>query len=339
MVQYKRRRGGKKYGRKRKLKMPKLTPLAIAKATQGARLYNYENRATGHQSAVNQIMMDAGYGHDSYFDNSVPNQVRILDAVGIDALGDSAGGGAGIKYHISKHNVTHTLRNLTKEPAIVTCYVFKNLVDITYQDLTVDQDSLQKAFMSDLVKGWDLFQTAGNVNLAGTGTQVIYAQSDQFCKLTTDNLWPTNSIALKTRWKMLKKATKRMLPGDDWILPVHLPNVIYDPVEKQQDVGVKGAGLYVSPVGYLVACANEGRVFVIRLHGEIGVSDADANVYGWMSTNIYHGYKESAQVRKLQTIGNSVYMASTKDTDAADLMTPSQFHMVKQIDDGAIDDL
>lgn len=333
---YKRKYGKKKRGNK---KLKGLTPLAVAKALNGFRQYNFEDRSQGWLSAVNEIAFTAGAAHSISADNGLANQTTILNAVGLTQLGLSSDAD-GVRYHISEHNVTHTLRNVTKEPCVMTCYVFKNIVDIINQDLTTDIDTLQKAFMADIVAGWDVYQTAANVNLAGTGTQVVYAQGDYFCKLLSDNLHPSNSIGLKAKWKMVKHATKRLMPGDTWVLPTHLPNIMYDPKEAQALTAFyKGAGLYTAAGSAILALANQGRIFVVRQRGEIGVSDADQSIYGWMNTNVYHGLKETARVRKVNVAnGNSVYMNFAKDTDAADLMTPSQFHMVKMTDDGAIDD-
>lgn len=194
--------------------------------------------------------------------------------------------------------------------------------------------------MADLVKGWDMFAAAAQFNLAGTGTIGLYTQGNTYMSTSVDTLWPSNSVDFDKRWKMLKHATKRLAPGDTWVLPVHLPNTIYDPMENQAITGIVAAGGYVGTTSYLIAKANEGRVFVTRQRGEIGVSDADENVYGWMKTNVYHGTKQTARVRKLLIAGgNSISFAITKDTDANDLVSPSLFHMVKAIDDGAIDDV
>lgn len=332
------RRTSKRSKRYKSVKPKKITALAIAKATQGKRNYLFENRANGHVSGVNQILVSACQDWNDYADNSFVNCARILDAIGVSALGKS-NDSEGIKYHISKHRAIHTLRNLTKEPCIVTVYVFKNIVDIYETNVTTPINTLETNFIADLVMGWDLYAPAAAVTLAGTGTSVIYSQGGSYCQLLNDTLHPSNSIGLKKRWKMLNKATRKMAPGDDWILPVHLPSQIYDPQMAEAVAGqVSASAGYRLGTSSIIAYKNMGRVFVVRQHGEIGASDADNTVYGWMQTNLYHGLKETAQVFKLDTVGNSTFLTHTKDTDAADLMSPSMFHMGKIVDDGTIDD-
>jgi len=319
------RRFKKRGGRgKRQKPIKRITPLAIAKASMGKRKYVYEDRSKGMVGARNVITYRAPFTSEGTGDHN--DMETILSATGLTTLG-GVNDSAGTQYWVGNQLVTYCLRNLEHEASVVTVYIFKNLVDVYKEDLTVDIDSPGEKLIADLVQGWDQFASAGDVNLAGTGTYVQYTQGDREATVTYDFLHPAQSVGFYKKWGLVKKSTKKLMPGDDWEFNIKIPNNIYDPFLYEDLSGQQTVGGYTD-LGYLMLKAGKGRFVVFKNRGVMGKSDADHTIYGYMSTNHSVALKQTAQVLKLQQLGHSLAMSGTKDADAADLRSPSEFVMV-----------
>lgn len=329
------RRFSKKRGRRTRSK--KLSDINIAKLNSRARYYIDNQTSNGIQTVQND---KAIYAIDGFFTAGCPgsqtSNENILASVGRETMGSATDAG-GAKYYIHKNLFTMNLRNLESEPAIVTVYIFKNLTDIHYEDLNIDIATVGDKLVADLVRGWDIATAAGDVNLAGTGTYVQYAQGDPFAKVITDELYPSNSVDFLNRWGIVKKSMRKMAPGDDWFLSCKVPPVKYDPVKGQRiqsstiDRAAAGYNATTSPP---IAFKGMCRIPVIFYRGVIGKDSVTVGKYGWMTTDIYIGTRQTCRVLKLTSNqGYNMSINVSRDTDftAGGLAGPSDF--TQKVDD------
>lgn len=319
------KRGGR--GKRRKA-IKRVTPLQIARGITGKRNYLLERRDGGIVGTRNVITYTVP--QPTAGTNSQPDLDNILTATGLTVLGDDNDAN-GINYWVGNQLIKYNVRNVEHEAAIVTVYVFKNLTDVTEEDLTADIATLGAKLMADLVQGWDVFSTSTMVNLIGTGDAVVYTQADTSCQVESDAIYPSSSVDFNKKWKMLKRSTKKLMPGDDWEFTVKIPNINYDPFKFEQLTTQQAVSGY-SDVAPLIAYAGKGRVVLFRTRGVMGKSDADHTIYGYMSTNMSVAIQQKAQVLPLKSQGHSLSFGLVADADAADLRSPSEFVMVT--DDG-----
>lgn len=323
--------------RSRRVKHKKLSAISLAKLQSRPRFYSLSVTSEGVQTITNQKTIKT---METFFSAGCPGSLNscesILASVGRETMGSSTDAG-GVIYYIYKNLVNLNLRNMESEACIAYVYVFTNKDDLFARDLTTDINTVGKAMIADLVRGWDISSANANVNLIGTGDTVIYTQGNDECQLLTDQLYPYNSVGFLDKWKIVKKAGRKLQPGDDWMIGIKVPAQKYDPIANlniQSGTLDRGASGYNEANAKPICKKGMARLPVIFLRGIIGKDTVTVGKYGWMTTDVYCGIRQTAQVLKLTSNqGTNLAMVVNQDSSftAGGLGGPSDF--TQKVDD------
>lgn len=356
----KKRRYKKRTYKKRKVhrkKSKSLGPLGLAKLQSRPRRFLLEDRAYGlHNPKSNTVAVyvpPMGDNSISTLDDRIMNgglysMKAVLESTGgLAALGTTFGQ-TGIKYHIYNWSKNFMIRNLEKDPVFVTCYLVTNVRLIFLEENAAAAFLNEQAqLVNDLVAGWDKYTLAGHITNAGVASTYIpfgpggaagghnasapleltvktpAASTDgtQDVVLTTTILNPSNSIGFKHKWKVLKKATRRLNAGDEWMLGYKIPARTYDPDAYNANNVVTN----YNQNGDILARKGELRQLLIFTHGAMGYSAANVNIYGYMDTNLSCSSMEKCNVLPVTINSANQVINVTRDATVADLSGPSDF--------------
>lgn len=360
---YSRTRKG--YGKRKKRsykKKPKLGRLGLAKLQSRPHHYFAETRAVGlHNASVDTIGLYAitAPGNGVYQTNnrvafgSSDDMNGIMTAAGgLSALGDE-NETTGKAWHIFKYSVSITMRNVEKDPCIVKIYLLTNIdalrTEVTAEPTTLGTPVLQ--MFRDLHAGWDKFTAAANFTNAGLAspfvpfgrqgaaggydvgshaieivTPALNTDSTTDMTINSKFLNLKNSIGFLKRWKVLKAATRKLQPGDEWLLPFKVPARTYTADDYSENEVVTN---YNDALGYFNLLAKPGhvRIPLVFVQGLTGYLATNQNVYNLMDTNIALQLVSRAQVLPIVTTGYNNVMHLEQDVrqTEANLRGPSDF--------------
>jgi len=365
MPGYKRKRG---YKKPKHYKKPKaLGRLGLAKLQSRPRKYFSESRAVGFHNVTTDSVgifavtappnsVNASNHRVSYGD--VEDMKGILTSTGgLSVLGDEDDK-TGLAWHIFKYNVRLLMRNVEKDPCIVKIFLLSNL-EILQAETTTDVTlNLPIELMfRDLVAGWDKFTAAANFTHDGAASTFIPvapgggaggynvgsenvdviggggASTSGTTDLTVASQFLTlkNSIGFLKKWKIVKYATRKLQPGDEWQLDFKVPARTYDADKYQANTGASETEFVdYNQTGFpnsILAFPGHVRIPLVFVRGMTGYAASDHNIYNWGDTNIALQNIVSASALKVITTGYTNVMHIEKDalTAEADLRFPSDF--------------
>lgn len=334
----------KKRGKKRKAKG--LGRIGLAKITNKQGTYLYENRTPSLHSTPNHNgFFILGAAVDAVQDtqmliNDKHNLQNILDASGVSALGDS-NANTDISYHISNHKVAYRIKNCELEACILRVYEVECVDDLIVQGYTVAAGggSFVRAYqfmINQLVKGWDHFSQASNVNSStGDGQYVDWIQGNSsdnevidasaangmafsYSFTVSDQLSPFNSVGFKRFFKINRWCIKKLESGEDWVIAMKGKNNTYNPSDymatanETADLNYGNSHILAKP---------GAKCLMVFCHGVMGVTDTEAaavpnnaTIHGWMTTNCSVEIIERAKVLKLEDGQRSFSYAIETDT-------------------------
>jgi hypothetical protein len=175
----------------------------------------------------------------------------------------------------------------------------------------------------------DLFDTGGLLPLQTKARmEQGEAANGRYFDTVSSMHWPTQSAPFNQFYKIHKKITVRMIPGDDLYYKFKVPKFQYqDDIwtgldQPHQSKSPYASGDFRQAISLI---KNVSSMFLIRMHGALGVgTTVDTQDSGYMTGHMVAEYQERAKIYMMGEKKKRTLTAWTLDTVGETLVGPSE---------------
>jgi hypothetical protein len=170
--------------------------------------------------------------------------------------------------------------------------------------------------MNDLVRGWDAVTEAAKVDETGTGDVVVYTNGNDYADVSMKTLSPFKSSEFCRNWKIVKRSTWKLDPGDDVYYKMRTKGYTWNP-------DVIGDEAQSNKIREVIGGVT--KVLIAKFHGALGKNVSDNDEIGYLETDLPYELISTARIWKLQETDRSYALAlNLDDLTANELDGPTE---------------